>query len=114
MKTLKIKELGIEVETKLRKAVKFKDIKVPKGWRLLTFQDCCFIYDNLYEEIPIGKEIEWIEHYSKRMKERGYASALDSDWDDGRLDVGGDGYDDVSGGYAFGVRFCRDLKENKE
>jgi len=112
-KSLIIKELNIEVETELREKIKFKDIKIPKDWRLLTFQECCYIYDNLHDKIKIGKDTEWIEHYSEKMKKKGYASALSSLWSDGGLNVDGYYLDAYGDGYAFGVRFCKDLKEGE-
>ena len=111
MKTIKIPELKIEVETKLRQPVTGKDIQIPRGWRLMTFEEACWIYDNLNKELEIGKKTEWIEYYSSRMKERGYFAALYSNGDfDYRLYVDGYYRSGDRYGCAFGVRFVRDLK----
>lgn len=112
-KTIIIPELKIEVEKELRPRVKFKDIIIPKGWRLMTFQEGCYIFDNV-PEIELSKDYEWIKHYSKRMEKSGYVSALYRGWlVDDRLYVDGNGDGNYRNGYAFGVRFVRDIKVEK-
>jgi len=114
MKWIKIPKLGIEVQKELAvKETKFKDIKIPKECRLMTFQEACHLWDNFdYEVFKLGEEYEWIEHYSEKMAKLGLVSALDSYrfLDGHRLYVMGNNHGDDRNGYAFGVRFVRPLK----
>jgi len=114
---IKIPKLGIEVQKELAvKETKFKDIKIPKECRLMTFQEACHLWDNFdYEVFKLGEEYEWIEHYSEKMAKLGLVSALDSYWDLGRrrLGVVGGYRGNGRNSYAFGVRFVRPLKEKK-
>ena len=82
------------------------------GWRMLNVLEAGFIYDNKLIE-GFGKEYEWIEHYSKETRKKGYGcsvATLYSDGVDDRLDVDGywNGYGDI--GYAFGVRLVKEVK----
>jgi len=101
----------VEIQNEVSKErVIFQDIKIPKGWRLMTLQEGAYCYDN-HEEMKIGYYNEWIKHYSKKMKKQGFCASLGGDWDfDRRLRVdgsrGGDG-----GGLGFRVRFARDVKD---
>jgi hypothetical protein len=108
---LYIKELKIKVRIK-PVITKIKDIKIPEGYRLLTFQEAVYIYDNkLLKDFPC-KEWDLIQQFSKLNLDKGYKySALYSLWGDGRLDVVGYCFDDSDDGYAFRVRFCKDVKE---
>ena len=99
-----------EVETKVSPDIKSKDIQIPKGCSLLTFEEAIFLFDNHQEVFNIGKNREWIEHYSKRMREEGYFAGLDSYWDSRQLCVVGFGWGVSGFGYAFGVRFKRKVK----
>ena len=111
---IKIPELKIEVQKRVYvKKVKFKDIVFPKGCRLMTFQEACHLWDNYdYKDFKLGEDKEWIEHYSKKMKEAGYCSALYSSWGIVvlRLNVDGDFHGISRFGVALGCRFVRDLK----
>lgn len=107
-----ISELRIKVQKNLNQKIKFKDIIIPKGCRLMTLQEGIFIFDNV-PEIKIS-EWEWIEQYSKSMKNNGYSAALYSYWDDVRLDVNGYDIDDDRYGFAFGVHFVKDVKRKKK
>jgi hypothetical protein len=102
MKTIKIPELNIEVETELRERVSKSEIKIPKGWRLLTFSEASYILEKGLLDLGI-KEIEWI---TLKEKVASLYSYMDVDW----LRVGGLIWDDNNGGVGFGVRFCRSLK----
>lgn len=110
-KTLKIPELKIEVETELRKPMTYIEAEklcINKK-RMLTIAEASYIFDNgLIKDF--GKEREWIQHYSKRMRKAGFGCALDSDWDGGRLGLDGGYGDGSAGGSASGVRLVRDLK----
>lgn len=112
-KTLKIPSLKIEIEMEVREQVKWKiikkDIKIPKGWRLMKFAEGCYCFDN-HPELKIGRVTEWIEHYSKKMEDNGCLASLYDVCDGDRLGLVGDYFDDGGDGFAFGVRFVRDLK----
>jgi hypothetical protein len=106
MKTIKIKELKIEVETELREKVYKKDLKIPKGWRLLTFSEFAYISEN--DLLPLVKEDrQW-------GTSKGKVAVLDSvdfgDWLGVDANYGGGFVDRCS----FGVRFCGDLKKVKK
>ena len=111
-KTIKIPELKIEVETEYhQKDIMAKEIVIPKGWRLLTFNEflvCYNKYKNKFKDLD--KTDEFILQPIDDLKEKhpycnvwfysvsngsvfGFRSRLLS-------------YDDR----AFGVRFCRDIK----
>ena len=98
-----------EVETKVSPDIKFKDIQIPEGCSLLTFEEAVFLFDNHQEVFNIGKNREWIEHYSKKMKEDGYFASLSSCVDDRQLYVLGNYWLGCLG-FAFGVRFKRKVK----
>jgi hypothetical protein len=110
MKTIKIKELGIEVQTKIsQKGKSFHEIKIPKGWRLLRTGEIIFLYNNHRKELNLEYAWEHIAQPFKLNKENDYCAwfVAGSDWAD--LDCGRSPSGSVSG---LGVRFCRDL--NKE
>lgn len=102
-KTIKIKKLKIEVEKELGKEVLIENIKIPKGWRLLTLSEASYILENDILNLGLDK-IEWITL-------KGKVASLDSgrSVDGGWLHVGGSDWGGYIG-FAFGVRFCRDLK----
>ena len=100
-----------EVQTKVSPDIKFKDIQIPKGCSLLTFEEAVFLFDNHQKVFNIGKNREWIEHYSKRMREEGYFAGLGSGRVLRQLCVVGYWVGNYFvGGFAFGVRFKRKVK----
>jgi len=112
---IKIPELGIEVQSKIKCITYIEAEKLcVNGLRMLTIIEASHIFDNnLIKDFV--KEREWIEHYSKKTRKLGYCSSvasLGSDWDSvgGQLVVDGYGRDDGDGGFAFGVRLVRKLK----
>ena len=97
-----------EVQKNLNPKVKYSEIKIPKGCQLMTSEMAGYIYDN--DILELSDDWEWIEHYSQKMKKKGYecrVSLFDVNGD--RLFLGG--YDwDVDRVYrAFGVRFVREV-----
>ena len=103
MKTIKIPELKIEVEKELRPEVYKKDMKIPKGWRLLKGYEYLYLAEN--KIIPVyDEDRQWVTLGNN-------VASLNSGRyiDDDRLHVYGDDWVG-DGGYAFGVRFCRSLK----
>lgn len=106
-KTIKIKELNIEVEIKIHdKNKSYSDIKIPKGWRLLRIDEMIFLYNNHKKELNLTDTWEFIEQpfkdYKNKFASRFYAFP-------------GDAYFDCDGEprYSYlllGVRFCKDLE----
>jgi hypothetical protein len=103
MTTTKIPELNLEVETELRKRVKKSEIKIPKGWRLLTFSEASYILEKNILKLGLEK-IEWIT-----LKDK--VASLDSDMYGDRLNVNGYSWSDLDIGCGFGVRFCKEIKK---
>ena len=113
VKTIKIKELNLEVETELHTEMyTINKIKIPKGWRLLTLAEWILIYNKYEDKInyggnpdeiisqPIDNNKDKYPYWNLWFGDFGW-SVLYGDWDlscDGRV---------------RGVRFCRDLKEHK-
>lgn len=104
MKTIKIKEIGIEV-MRTDEEVSYKH-KL-KGWKQIKLYHLVYILESKYKK-KFLKELDgkynwfWI----KKRKQDKYCSALGGN--DDRLHVNGD-FDDNSRGRAFGV-FVRKLK----
>lgn len=116
---IKISKLGnnIEVEAVPRKPMTYIEAEklCVNGLRMLDILEAGFIWDNNLID-GFAKKREWIKHYSNRTRKLGYGCSV-AGLDSGRLFgnyglyVGGD-WDDSYGGFAFGVRFCRDLKKS--
>ncbi len=106
--TLKIKELNIEVEIEIHDKNKLlSEIKVPKGWRLLTDKEITYLHNSKYKkQLNLNETWEFIKQPFKLNKKEGYVAGFvaGSDWAD--LNCGWDpgGRDD-----SLGVRFCKDL-----
>ncbi len=105
-KTMKIKELGIEVEVRIHDKNKtLSDINIPKGWRLLTISEICFLHNKYKKKLDLADTWEFVKQpleINKNKVARFYA-------DSGYADLDCDRYSSVS--YSvLGVRFCRDLK----
>ena len=111
-KALKIKELGIEVETRAHHQGKqVRDIikDIPKGWRLLKENEFNFLFNNYEKELNIIPNLWDEEIYDQPINKNKkkcpirrlyrYWDGLYA-WDDSLLDSGGNGR----------VRYCRDLK----
>ena len=100
-KTIKVKELNIEVEVEeTQKGRSFREIKIPKGWRLLTGTEAMFLYENYQDKLKLN----WF--FVKPINNYPVV----------RFGVGGNGADlvcswnpDISDS-GLGVRFCRELK----
>ena len=111
-KTIKIPELKIEVETEYhQKDIIIKEIVIPKGWRLLTFNEflvCYNKYKNKFKDLD--KTDEFILQPIDDLKEKHpycnvwFVSVSNGSGFDFRVR----GLD--CGSRAFGVRFCRDIK----
>lgn len=108
MKTIKIKELGIEVETKIQqKGIYFKDIKIPKGWRLLKIDEIVFLFNNYKKKLNMETTWEFFEQPFKLNKEEGLVSRFYANPDDAVLSCGRNPLYSYS---RLGVRFCKDLE----
>lgn len=71
MKTIKIPELKIEVETEVHdKGKKLPDIKIPNEWRLLTMQEMIFLYNNYEKELNLTDTWEFIEQPFKKFMDK--------------------------------------------
>ena len=104
MKTIKIKKLGIEVETTLRPKVMKDKIKIPKGWRLLKGYEYFYLAEN--KIIPVyNEDRQWIL-LGERVASLSSLRYVVGD----RLYVDGVNWVGSNDGCAFGVRFCRNLK----
>lgn len=108
-KWITLKKLKIQVQKELNPKVKFLDIKIPKGCRLMTAYEAGYIFDNI-PEIKLSDNWEWIKPFSQKMVEKKRFSVVglvsDRDFENGRLDVVGSWYD--GNGYALNYRFVRD------
>ena len=109
LKTIKIKELKIEVETEIHDKNKcLKDIEIPKGLRLLTMNEITWLHNSKYkEQLNLNDTWEFIEQPFKQNKDKGDVARFyaGSDW--ANLNCG----TNPSNSYgALGVRFCRSLK----
>ena len=107
MKTIIIKKLNIEVETRIhQKGKSFNKIKIPKGWRLLKMDEMTFLYNNYAKELNLNNTWEFIEQPFDKLKNkyasRFYACSGYANFYCGR--------DPLNSGSRLGVRFCRDLK----
>ena len=108
MKTIKIKELKIEVETKIHdKGEVLKDINIPKGWRLLRAEEIIFLFNNYKEKLNMEDTWEFIEQPFKLNKKNDYVARFYADSDRAYLNCFGFPQDASD---SLGVRFCRSLK----
>lgn len=113
MKWIRFKYKGErwEVQKDFSQKCKYKDIKIPKGWQLIPVEMIGYLYD---KKLIDFSEEQWLEHYSKEMKERGLVcfAGLSSYWGFVvRLGVLGNNWDDDWDGCVFGVRFVRKVKK---
>lgn len=101
MKTINIPELNIQVELEeTQKGTSFNEIKIKKGWRLLTGAEAMFIYENYRDKI----KLDWF--FVKPVKEFPVARFnANSAW----ASLYCNRYPGVSDS-RLGVRFCRSLK----
>ena len=107
LKNIKIKELKIEVETEIHdKGNMLKDIKIPKGWRLLTINEMVILSNNYSKELNLEDTWEFIEQPFTKNKE--YIARFGADSVGAGFYCGGCPADS---GASLGVRFCKDLKE---
>ena len=104
---LKIPELNIKVETEIHDKGKcLKDIKVPKGMRLLKIDEIIFLYDNYCKELNLKNTWEFIEQPFKNNKSYVARFYADSDW--ASFNCNRDpSYSDS----YLGVRFCKEVKK---
>ncbi len=112
MKTIIIKELNIEVETKIHNKNKtLNEIKIPDGWRLLTVSEIIFLTNKYKKELNLEKTWEFIEQPFKINKEKNYVARFYAYSDVAYLFAI---WDSTYSDRALGVRFCRDIGENKK
>ena len=110
-KTLIIKGLGIEVETKIsQKGKKFSELIIPKGWRLLTTNEIIFLHNNYGKQLNLENTWEFIEQPFNSNKEKGLVAWFDAAANKADLSC----YWNPLYSFAdLGVRFCRNIKESK-
>jgi hypothetical protein len=109
MKTIKIPKLKIEVETEIHDNGRWlKDIKIPKGWRLLKVNEIFWLRNSKYrDKLNLLKTWEFIEQPDKISKKNGYVARFIAY--SVRAVLSCNRYPDFSNS-ALGVRFCRELK----
>ena len=99
---VKIEKLGIEISSPI-KINSEKDIKAPKGQRLLTYSE----YAVAIEDGVIPFNEDWLEYCTWRGEMRAVWLSIYADW----FNLGCDNnpiYDNVR---AHGVRLCKDIKK---
>jgi len=114
-KTLKIKELGIEVQKDVKKVTCEEDLKAPKGWRLLTFKEAIDIENNLKwkKALDFCKELYQEEYFKQPFKcnKEAYPFARAFRGGSGGLGFGSDGL--LSSSVVGRIRFCRELSSKE-
>ena len=110
LKTIKIKELKIEVETEIHDKNKcLEDIEIPEGWRLLRIDEIIFLFNNKkYNKLLNLKDTwEFIEQPFELNKENSLVGRFDavSDW----VILDCDCHPQVAVA-SLGVRFCKEIK----
>ena len=109
-KTIKIKELKIEVETEIHDKNKcLKDIEIPEGWRLLRIDEIIFLFNNKkYNKLLNLKDTwEFIEQPFELNKENSLVGRFCADSVRvGLYCCGHPRFADAS----LGVRFCKEIK----
>ena len=115
--TIKIKELGLEIEKELHREVEIiKDIKIPKGWRLLTLSEFLEIWNNHRSEFNFGGD-KFDEIIKQPLKDKIKDYPFYNVWllrFDNWSELNGCNRNLYCDNWSRGVRFCRDLKKQKE
>ena len=111
MKTIKIKELNIEVETEIHDKNKIlSEIRIPKGWRLLTVNEIIWLHNSKYKkQLNLEDTWEFIKQPFKINKDYVARFGAISVWAGLDCDRNSGIRDD-----SLGVRFCKDIKETKQ
>jgi len=113
MKTIKIKKLGIEIEKELHKEMEnVGNIKIPKGWRLLTLNEFLEIWNNYKNKFDFGGD-KFDEILEQPLKEKKKEYPFYNVWFYGldlRSGLYGSSRDLDCSSWSRGVRFCRSLK----
>ena len=112
MKTIKINNLEIEksLHTEMNK---FSLIKIPEGWRLLTFKEFMNIWKNHRDKFDFGEDrFDEVVKQPFKDKEKDYPfwNIWLSGLDDDSAVVGPYGNLDDNDAVR-GVRFCREVKK---
>jgi len=114
MKTIKIKKLGIEVETETHdKGKLLEEIKIPKGWRLLKINEIIFLHNNLKYKKQLNMKDTW-EYFEQPLnlnKQNNYISWFRAN--SGRAYFNCDWYPSNSDA-GLGVRFVKNMKGGKK
>ena len=88
---------------------KLKEIKIPKGWRLWTAEECIKLHNNLEYRKKLNLEKCWFfikQPFDLNNKDKSVARFGAYS---GGADLNCDG-DPSDSNWVLGVRFCRDLK----
>ena len=102
---------GIEYECETHDFNKtLSQIKIPQGWRLWTFEECCKLHNNSEWRRKLDLEECWffIKQPLKINIEKGYVARFFAG--SGGACLGADWYP-TGAGSSLGVRFCRDVKK---
>ena len=108
-KTIKVKELNIEIETEIHdKGKTFNEIKIPKGWRLPTYFELQTLRnDKRYRyNLNLLDTWEFVEQLDEMCKKKDYIAWFGAYSGGAVLGCYGDPSDSDAG---LGVRFVRDL-----
>lgn len=114
-KTIVIKDLGIEVETKIsQKGTPWDDVIYPKGWRKLTKDEIWSLYADkkLRKQLNLNDTWEFIETFVEdfpvsRFQAHACRAYLD-------CYAGPREHHSSDSAKAVGIRFCRDMQEEKQ
>jgi hypothetical protein len=115
---IEIPELGIKVQKEISGKMSYSKAEEyckERGARMLNGLEAKYIHDK--ELINnFCREREWLEHYSKKLRKKGFGcSALNVDWYfDGRLYVDGNSWYDNGEFQDFGVRLVFPITDRKE
>ena len=104
-KTIKIKELGIEVDFAQQQNNKlFSELIIPKGWRLLKFKELDIVMNYIQQN-----KLDIWSYFEQPINEfKGkFVARFGADSDGANLNCNRDPDDGVG---SLGVIFCRDLK----
>ena len=108
-KIIKVGNRKIEVMPIEQKEVCFKELKIPKGWRLPNMVEAFAIYDNKLEDFDSGNNDFFIEQPSVRLKKLGKVALLIAVSDLALLYCG---RDPANSDVRLGAIFVRDLKKS--
>jgi len=109
-KTIIIDETEYEIETSQLR-VAFEDLKIPKGWRLWTVEECIKLHNSKYKKkLGLDDCWFWIKQPFNKFKGK-FASGFFAGPDGAGFSCS---WDPQYSGPWLGVRFCKDLKHGRK